>query len=264
MEKRETNRRREGFTQTQAMKNRTRTFAFTLIELLVVVAIIAILAALAIPAVAGAFKKSTQVGALSNMRQVGFAFMHYATDSNFELPGRVVDGAQNMEKWPGQLAGYDINGNYSPGDDYVKSLKIYIAPGYAQVDAGRPDLAHFLTSNSPNNTSWMMNGYNDIGAKNEWVEIYISLFTSPSETILLGMHKPGQNHFYMDFSDGDNTKVLDTRAYGTGDRAGSVYCMADGSARFITDKEYRTAAPTGAGCYGDWLWLANKSNPLPN
>jgi len=246
------------------MKNHARTFAFTLIELLVVVAIIAILAALAIPAVTGALKRVQRTAALSNMRQVGFAFMHYSTDYNFQLPGRVIDGAKGNEKWPGLLAGYDTKGNYSPGDDYVKSVKIYVAPGYGQVDLGRKDLAQFLTTNSPNNTSWIMNGYNDIGAKTQPVSIYISLLSSPSETILLGMHKPGQNHFYMDFTDGDNKTVLDTRAYGTGASAGSVYCMADGSSRFIGEAEYRKSAPSGNGCFGDWLWLANKSSPLPN
>lgn len=246
-------------------KSVRRRSAFTLIELLVVVAIIAILAALVIPAVSGAMKRSLRTAALSNMRQVGLAFMQYAADYNFQLPGRVMDGVNSAEKWPGLLAGYDPGGNYSPGDDYIKNVKIYIAPGYTQVDTGRSDFARFLTSNSPNNTSWIMNGYNDVGAKTQPMNIYISLLSSPSETILLGMHKPGQNHFYMDFTDGDNTKVLDLHAYGNGDGAGSIYCMADGSSRFITQKEYQKPAPGGSGgAYGDWLWLAQKSNPLPN
>lgn len=64
----------------------SRQRGFTLIELLVVIAIIAILASILFPVFAKARGKARQSVCLSNLKQMGLAFMAYATDYDDLLP----------------------------------------------------------------------------------------------------------------------------------------------------------------------------------
>ncbi|BDI31609.1 hypothetical protein CCAX7_36600 [Capsulimonas corticalis] len=61
------------------MANRGRK-GFTLIELLVVIAIISIIAAILLPVMAQAREKARQASCLSNLHQIGFAWMQYCQD----------------------------------------------------------------------------------------------------------------------------------------------------------------------------------------
>src|SRR5579859_6093805 len=66
--------------------NMNRKNAFTLIELLVVIAIIAILAAILFPVFAQAREKARAISCLSNMKQLGLAFLQYQQDYDESMP----------------------------------------------------------------------------------------------------------------------------------------------------------------------------------
>jgi prepilin-type N-terminal cleavage/methylation domain-containing protein/prepilin-type processing-associated H-X9-DG protein len=71
--------------------------AFTLVELLVVIGIIALLISVLLPALSRAREAANQTACMSNMRQIGLAYMMYANDNKSWLPASARGGGPNFE-----------------------------------------------------------------------------------------------------------------------------------------------------------------------
>ena len=233
------------FPRNGSTRGRT---AFTLIELLVVIAIIAVLASFLLPIFGRTQEQANLIKTLANMKQMGVAMLSYANDNNYQLPNRVLDGA-NDPKWPTLLY------------PYLQSYSVYASP-IADVQGKTykvTDQTHFL-DNGTNYTSYIYNGMNDIGAHgSSAVTIRLNAIAHASETVLLGIPNPQANNFYMDFNDGDNNSVLNKQAF----KSGSVYMFCDGSSRVLVYNNdsitYNTQEPPNSGIYSDWWWLIDKS-----
>jgi len=103
---------------------------FTLIELLVVIAIIAILAAILFPVFQKVRENARSVSNLSNMKQLGLAFVQYTQDSDEKYPQITIhDNVNNKDQsnWAQEIY------------PYVKAVDVYKDPDNPNAAAFKGD-----------------------------------------------------------------------------------------------------------------------------
>ena len=91
------------------MRLNRATRAFTLVELLVVIGILAAMIALLLPVVSKARRQAAQVTCLSNLRQLGIAFILYAHENGGRVPAPASALQPQPDDWVHWQPGRDIN-----------------------------------------------------------------------------------------------------------------------------------------------------------
>lgn len=205
-----------------------RDLAFTLIEVLVTLGVIAILAVALFAGLKVAKPAWQQSVDLANLRSLGAACQMYANDNNGALPRVRNDTICWMRMlWP-----------------YVPSAKVFASPS---------DPQNCLVTKKPvnvdaNNTSYVMNGFNDLTSLNGSFAPKFTMIESPSSTLLLAIKALKVGDRYVDLALRDQDRVPDYARYG----GKSVYVMTDGSAKKINSSEFEPS-----------LWLSRKKWPIP-
>lgn len=158
---------------------RCRKGGFTLIELLVVIAIIAILAALLLPALAKAKQRAERAKCLSNLRQLQFAWIMYADDSEQKVaPNYDQGGSGNLAGWVKGIMSWDFPPLAPNSDNYAttnltdsalgpystRTTGIYKCPG-DKVDAAKGPRVRSVSMNayvggSSTDGNMLNNGFN--------------------------------------------------------------------------------------------------------
>jgi prepilin-type N-terminal cleavage/methylation domain-containing protein/prepilin-type processing-associated H-X9-DG protein len=138
-----------------------RKSGFTLIELLVVIAIIAILAAILFPVFARAREKARQTSCLSNLKQLGLAFIMYKNDYDevnvqYTFPRAGLAQPWNTDDWVNGAPTIGPTGTYSWAiaiGPYIKNSQLFLCPSWPTVQLTR---ATGCTSHAP--MRWMSYG----------------------------------------------------------------------------------------------------------
>jgi prepilin-type N-terminal cleavage/methylation domain-containing protein/prepilin-type processing-associated H-X9-DG protein len=106
---------------------------FTLIELLVVIAVIAILAALLLPAIERARAQARRVQCLSQLKQIGLAFLSFAHDHNNLFPMKVSTnqgGSLEFVDATNRLNGgfFSAYRHFQPLSNYLVEARVLVCP----------------------------------------------------------------------------------------------------------------------------------------
>ncbi|MCE5198493.1 MAG: prepilin-type N-terminal cleavage/methylation domain-containing protein [Armatimonadota bacterium] len=188
------------------IRNRPRgrfgNIGFTLIELLVVIAVIAILAAILFPVFIGVKDKAKQSQCMSNLKQIGAAWLAYSDDNN----GRACISHDSQN-------GHEVNWDFSRGQNrwvngllarYTKSGAIYSCPSFIALRdaAGNTDPNERPYTGYAYNTSYMGAEFSSYGTSKTLLHssCLLSQIAQPAQTAVFadaGYGNPVSPHNYL-------------------------------------------------------------------
>lgn len=137
---------------------------FTLIELLVVVAIIAILAAILFPVFAKARENARRTACVSNLKQIGLAFLQYTQDNDERYP---------LSSFPSNQTSWTVS-----AQPYIKNIQLFHC---ASDDSTRWDTPVAPPTSNYYTTSYIMSAWFAGTAK----YAKLSAMQSPASVIML-------------------------------------------------------------------------------
>jgi len=204
---------------------------FTLIELLVVIAIIAILAAFLFPVFAKAREKARQTVCLSNIKQLGLAFIQYGSDNDETFP----NAAHGGDPGKNQTGVWMFYSRYTPTPifdpvqsslyAYIKSKAVFVCPDDSQGQTYGVSYAYNSCLTRPNE------------AQAVWSGKAQAAVDAPTETLLLaeeGLEYTGDttnDALFNMYNGGGTSPGYDYQNYSGRHTDGGNVLLADGHAR---------------------------------
>ena len=200
----------------------SRNVGFTLIELLVVIAIIALLAAILFPVFQRAREKARQATCMSNLKQLGLAYIQCTQDNDEIGPNSTTDGAG----WAPRLFSYvrDNNVFTCPDDNYQNKVNA----GYTKVSYGMDP--------------WDFNWAQAVG-HGAPPGLPVASYVAPSNTVLLAecvgttFPKVNETQFVVgeETGNGNYTYSMDAYAVGKPNNVGVIAITAAGGISSVQD-----------------------------